>query len=142
MSSREGLAQLLGEFGRSMGISGLRLNEGGLAAVAFDGDLVLHIGHESATDLAVLYIEVAPAHDRQEPGALERRLLEANLTAAETGGGYFALDARNGRPFLVRRLSLRGLALPEFEAAVRDLVDAAEAWSSGPAQAPAGIDDV
>lgn len=130
MSGRQDLAQLVADLGRSMGLPGLRLDEDGLVALAFDGRLVLHIGHEPATDLAVLYIELPAPCGGREPGTLERALLEANLTAAETGGASFALHPETGRPFLVRRLPAPGLALPEFEAMVRDLLDAAEAWSA------------
>lgn len=127
MSSCDEFASVIAEFGRGMGVADLRLDGEGLAALTFDGGITLHLGHEAPTDLAVLYVELPPPSG-QDRAELHARLLEANLTATETGGASLALDPRTGRPFLVRRLPPRGLALPELEAAARAILDAAEAW--------------
>jgi hypothetical protein len=129
MAEHAALARLLAEFGRTSGIGSLALDASGVCALAFDGEVIIHLAAE-ADDAALLYVAVGQPVPEPLQAAMYRRFLEANARGGGPRAVRLALDPRDGAPLLCCPIAADRLSYAEFEAALLWLADAAETWSA------------
>jgi hypothetical protein len=140
MTARAALSALLTELGALTGVGGLSVDGAEGCALAFADRLVIRIGFEAETGLALLSVELGPAPDAAQ-AALLASMLAANLDGRETAGGALAIDGRRGAAVLLRRVDPLHLTAGELEGVLEILVAAGERWRErlAAAGAPDGV---
>ena len=122
------LNNLIREFGASIGIPDLQLDEEFRCSMMFDevpvsfelgdGDESIYIysllGHVPGEGLEQFYAE----------------LLHANYVFADNGGSTLSVDSRSGNVVLIREERLELLRLSRLESVVEQFVNVAEGWMS------------
>jgi hypothetical protein len=138
MSDQDNAQQVIGEFGRSIGIDDLALDEEGYCCLAIDRDLIVNIELDADGGRLVLYSMVGqPGPDRA--AALEM-LMQANYLGQGTGGAILGAQPETGAIVLSCALPADRLDLPAFNGALERFVNTAEDWMrrlAGPAPAAA-----
>ncbi|MEC4720747.1 type III secretion system chaperone [Noviherbaspirillum sp. CPCC 100848] len=119
-------SDLVAELAKASGLSNLKLNEHGVARLAFDKGTEVDLEEDSAEGVLHLYTRVmtVPAEGKE---ALYSRLLEANLYCAETAGATLAVDGARNEVVLCRRLELASTDFTGFSQSLEKLVSACEA---------------
>jgi hypothetical protein len=132
MADSERLQQVLGEFGATVGLEDLRLDEAGHCVLAIDDTLVVNLELDAAKGSAVLYSWLGvPTGDLPE---IYGQLLQANYLGQGTGGATLGLQAETGGIVLSQSVALEHLDLPRFNTALETFVNQAERWSERLAQ--------
>ncbi|MGI9228469.1 MAG: type III secretion system chaperone [Gammaproteobacteria bacterium] len=117
---------LLEEFGNSISIEGLKLDDEARCNLQFD-DVVLSIELGSDEKSAYIYslLGTPPENNLEQFYAV---LLYANYMFQSTAGATLSVDLNNGGVVMVRELPLDGLRLPEFEQVLEQFVNTTEQW--------------
>ena len=132
MPYEERLQQVLREFGASVGLEDLALDETAHCALAIDDKLVVNLEADAACDRAVLYSWLGvPAGEAAD---VYSQLLQANYLGQGTGGATLGLQAETGGIVLSQPIELEHLDLPRFNAALEAFVNQTERWSERLAQ--------
>ena len=125
--SVDALSNLIADFGASIGLPELCLDEDGRVNLEFD-DIPISIESSSRDDAVSIYSLI----DRLPPGVRHERLyaklLNANYLHRETDGGALGVDADTGNIVLVREHNLAAMRPGDFEANVERFINLAERW--------------
>ncbi|MFO1058436.1 MAG: type III secretion system chaperone [Dongiaceae bacterium] len=136
MSDLDAVQQVIGEFGKSIGIDDLALDAEGYCCLAIDHDLIVNIELDATDGQLVLYSVVGqPGPDR---AAVLETLMQANYLGQGTRGAILGLQPGTGAVVLSRALPADRLDLPAFNGALERFVNTAEDWMrrlAGPAAA-------
>jgi hypothetical protein len=133
--SKETVNQVLGEFGKQIGLDDLRLDDNGYAALAFDVVVNLEYDEEPERLLMSAYLG-EPQGERLKTYEL---LLDANFCWQGTAGATLSLERETGGIVLFQALPARALERQALEAALETFVNTADAWTLQ--LAPAAGDD-
>ena len=125
---RKQLETVLQELGEKMGIGAVKLDEGGVARLLFDGATVLDLQYFRESSALGMMISVQELPDDCDASIL-RALLAAPLGSGHLTPGVFpTLDQQSGEVLLMRVLPLAGLSADSLAAAMETLLLCAEAW--------------
>jgi hypothetical protein len=128
MDKRAMADQAVVEFGKLLTVDGLKLgDEDDSCVLVFDGDLLLNIEYDDASERLVfsIYLEELP-RDNAEP--LLRELMGANLYWHRTKGATLCLEDSTGGLMLTYASSVLELDNGRFENIVENMLDQAETW--------------
>jgi hypothetical protein len=129
MDKRDLASRLLADLGKTLTVGALALDPVTQSCVLmFDGDLILNIEYDPASERLVLscYLAEVPAQGA-EP--LLRELLAANLYWHRTRGATLCLEEGTGGIILTYACSVTELDSPAFETVVENFMNQAERWS-------------
>jgi hypothetical protein len=119
--------QILGDFGKTIGLDDLELDAAGYCCLMIDNNLVINIEFEEPDARLLLYAKVGrPGPDR---AAALTAILEANYLGRGTGGATLGLEPESGSIVLSRDLAIAGMDVPGFSDALERFVNTAEVWS-------------
>ena len=140
---RKQLETVLQELGEKMGIGAVKLDEGGVARLLFDGATVLDLQYFADASALGMMISVQELPEECDASIL-RALLAAPLGSGELTPGVFpALDQQSGEVLLMRVMPLAGLSADSLADSMASLLACAEAWQKNglPESATSGRDD-
>ena len=122
----ESTSQLIGEFGRTIGIENLALDEKGCCCLMFD-DVMLNLELTPEPEQFFIYAELGdiPEHGRDEFYA---QLLEANFFFRGTGGATLSLDRGANCVLLAYQMASHDLFLQRFSQILENFVNVAATW--------------
>jgi hypothetical protein len=130
--SKETVNQVLGEFGKQIGLDDLRLDDNGYAALAFD-DVVVNLEYDEEPERLLMSAYLGePQGERLKTYEL---LLDANFCWQGTAGATLSLERETGGIVLFQALPARALERQALEAALETFVNTADAWTLQLAQA-------
>ena len=120
--------QLLADFGASLGLDGLSLDEDGHCALAFD-EVMVNIDFIEETQDLLFYsaLGISDEAQRSDPAIL-LPLLQANYFGMGTAGGQIGIDKTSGMVTLSRAYPLQLLDLQGLTASLQAFVSTAEYW--------------
>ena len=122
--------QLLSDFGASLGLPELSLDETGHCALTFDEvDVNIDFIDETQDLLVYSLLGVSDAAQRGDPAIL-LPLLQANYFGIGTAGGQIGIDKESGAVSLSRAYPLQLLDLPRLGASLQAFVSTAEYWKT------------
>jgi hypothetical protein len=123
---QENFSRVLNEFGDSLGLPGLALDEGGYCGLRFD-DIPVHLELLGERQQVLLHtcLGSVPA---QADKAFHARLLHGNHFFAGTAGATIGVHPESGSIDMALVLEGERLTLEGFERALKAFVDMAEAW--------------
>ena len=122
----EAMQSLIGEFGGSIGIPDLRLDEENRCNLMFDDVAVsFELSHSGESLYIYSYLGDAP---NENPEKVYARLLDANYIFKHTRGATLGMEESSKKIVLIREYNLRIMRLTDFEAVVETFVDLAEYW--------------
>ncbi|MEJ0019479.1 MAG: type III secretion system chaperone [Acetobacteraceae bacterium] len=124
MPYRGAVQQIIAEFGKTIGIDDLSLDEEGYCCLVVDQDNVVNIELDEAAPRLLFYSIVGrPAEGRY------KLLLEANYLGQGTGGGTLGLQPGSGAIVLSREVPLALLDVPTFSTALERFINLTEFWT-------------
>ena len=128
MSHPDAFGQILAQFGRTIGLDDLALDDEGYAALAIDNKLIVNLERDPNGERVLLYCAVGePAGTPLEAYAM---LLEANYLNRGTGGATLGLAPGSDMIVLSLFVPLASLDLPRFTRTIETFLTAAEQWSA------------
>ena len=135
MGSANLLKNLIAEFGASIGIPELTLDEENRCNLMFDE---VAVSFELSPDEDAVYIyaylgDVVPGNNN----ALFASLLDANYLFRGTGGATIGVDEASGRVVMIRSEDLSALRLSRFSSLAEEFINLAELWQKKLAEFPA-----
>ena len=117
---------LLREFGASVGISDLQIDEEYRCNMMFDEVPVsFELGDGDESIYIYSLLGRVPDDGREQ---LYAELLNANYVFADNGGSTLSVDSRSGNVVLLREERLELLRLSRLESVVEQFVNVAESW--------------
>lgn len=121
------LEELLNQFGKSIGLDNLSLEQDETSLLVFDDKVVVNFRYDADHDSLLIFSPVGmlPAQNRAE---ICEYLLQANLFWTGTGGGTLAVDAATDEVILAYRTPVANLDSVSLERLVDSFVTGAEAW--------------
>jgi hypothetical protein len=123
--SKETVNQVLGEFGKQIGLDDLRLDDNGYAALAFD-DVVVNLEYDEEPERLLMSAYLGePQGERLKTYEL---LLDANFCWQGTAGATLSLERETGGIVLFQALPARALERQALAAALETFVNTADAW--------------
>lgn len=123
------LDRLMADFGQSLGIPELALDESGGAALQID-DVVLNLEADDDGRTLVVFADVgAPPRRGEASDEFYETLLKANFLHLGMGGATLGMDREAGFIALVDRVPVTGTGSAEFAERIERLVNLAEAWT-------------
>lgn len=125
--SKSVAADILGEFGRSIGIPELRFDDRNACSLIFDADILVNIGLEVEQDRLVLFSYLGDL-SRAIGGRQCAAMLEGNFFWRGTGGATLSLETASGGALLMQAVPLSGLRAGLFHDMVESFVNMAEYW--------------
>ena len=135
------LEVLLQEFGRSMGIPDLVLDEQDGCALMFD-ETGLMLSYRREANRLCVYTDIGLL--KRATPALLLKLLSANALHQAVGDGVIGVSPDEGRKALVivysQLLDVAVLTLPRLDESLRGFVETAEAWQTQLAEYVQGLD--
>jgi hypothetical protein len=126
MSDHRAIQALIGEFGRSIGLPDLELDEDNYCALLIDEGLVINMEFDEESRQLLLYSLLGQAAG--DTRSVYERLLQANYVGRECGGATFGLRPDNS-VVLSQSLAVPGLDLKDFTARLERFVNEVEAWT-------------
>ena len=127
MADRDTTQQIIGDFGKTVGLDDLELDEAGYCCLVIDKNLVINIELDEPERRLMLYSLVGrPGPDRLP---VPNMAMEANYLGRGTGGATLGVQPEGGGIVLSRGVPLAGLDLPGFNGALERFVNTAEAWT-------------
>lgn len=127
MSDRHTVQGLLGEFGRTIGLDGLELDEDDYCALLIDNSLVVNMEFDEAGKKLVLYSLIGEPNG--ERTAAYDQLLRANYLGRETGAASLGLHPDGKGVVLSQWLPMHGLDGERFTTELERFVNQTEAWT-------------
>ena len=120
--------QVIGSFGRKVGLPGAELSEEGFFSLTVD-DFVVALEAQESADIVTLHVWIGEvASSRRSQVALA--LADANYLLAATQGATLGMDRNTGDVALAAQTAASTLDLLRFELLVERLVNLAEHWRS------------
>jgi hypothetical protein len=127
MAERETVQDIIGGFGRTVGLDDLALDEAGYCCLVIDRDLVVNIELDEPGRRLMLYSAVGrPGPDRL---AALTELMEANYLGQRTNGATLGSRPDSGQIVLSREVPIAALDVPGFNTALEVFVNTAEEWT-------------
>ena len=127
VSDRHTVQALLGEFGRTIGLDGLELDEDDYCALLIDDAHVINMEFDEAGKKLVLYSLIGePMGERT---AAYDQLLRANYLGRETGAASLGLHPDGRGVVLSQWLPLQGLDGERFTMELERFVNQTESWT-------------
>jgi hypothetical protein len=124
MTDRDTIQALLGEFGRSIGLSELALDDSGYGVLLFDEALVVNMEIDRTEQALLLYSLVGePAGD---PVAAYQQALRANFRANRCDEAVLGMQPDGDGIVLSRWIAAPDLELSRFSTAMEQFVNAVE----------------
>ena len=124
--SADMVRNLLQEFGHSIGIPDLQVDEEGRCNLLFDDVAVsFEFSQDEESVYLYSYLATAPEVDLEKFYAT---LLEANYLFRGTNGATLGVEAMSKRVVLIREERLELMRLAQFESVVGGFVNLAENW--------------
>lgn len=120
------LKYLLQDFGNSIGIADLQVDEDARCNLMFD-DIAVSFELSKNERSVYIYSYLADAPDT-DAGYFYAGLLDANYLFKGTDGATLGVEADSRRIVLIREEKLAPLQLAEFEAILEEFVNLAETW--------------
>ena len=117
---------LLREFGDSIGIPGMQIDEEFRCNMMFDE---VPVSFELGDGDETMYVYSLIGHVPED--GLEQfyaRLLHANYVFRDNGGSTLSVDSESGNVVLIREERLESLRLARLESVVEQFVNVAESW--------------
>src|SRR5580765_2819858 len=128
MSDQDTFGRILAQFGRTIGLDNLALDDEGYAALAIDDKLIVNLERDPNGERVLLYCAVGePAGSPLEAYAM---LLEANYLGRGTGGATLGLASDSDMIVLSLFVPLASLDLHGFTRTVEMFITVAEQWSA------------
>ena len=127
MAEREMVQQILGDFGKTIGLDDLGLDGAGYCCLMIDNDLVINIEFEEPDSRLMLYSVVG--HPGADRAASLTAIMEANYLGRGTGGAILGLAPESGAIVLSRDVPIAGMDVPGFSETLERFVNMAESWS-------------
>lgn len=124
----EDMQALISEFGQSLELSDLALDETGYCTLAFNEEWLLNLQYDESLQRLSLFSHlcvVVPECRLQ----VYARLLSANLFWQETDGATLGMDEDTGMAVLALRHDAHGLNLPALEALLETFIANVEYWT-------------
>ena len=137
MADRDTVQQILGDFGKTIGLDGLELDGEGYCCLMIDNDLVINIEFDEPGVRLMLYSKLGrPGPDRL---AALTEIMEANYLGRGTDGATLGIEPGSGAIVLSREVPVAGIDVPGFSNALERFVNMAESWTKrlGEASSPA-----
>ncbi len=131
--SKELMTNLFRQFGQTIGLPELTPDNDGYCCLSFD-ELVVHFQADAQEDDTLLMFSRLGEIDDEEPSALYRDLLAANLFWGGTAGATLGVEPDTKMVVLATKLSLRTLDNVHFEELLKNFIDVAEQWQKKIAQ--------
>lgn len=129
------LNNLLGEFGSSIGMPELELDEENRCNLMFDEVAVsFELSPDEASVYLYSYLGDVVSDDSK---AVFAALLDANYIFRGTMGATMGVDEASGRVVMIRSEDLSALRLSRFQSLVEEFVNLAELWQNKLADFPA-----
>ena len=129
------LNNLLGEFGSSIGMPELELDEENRCNLMFDEVAVsFELSPDEASVYLYSYLGDVASNDSK---AVFAALLDANYIFRGTLGATMGVDEASGRVVMIRSEDLSTLRLSRFQSLVEEFVNLAELWQNRLADFPA-----
>lgn len=124
--SMQSMQNLLCEFGASVGIPSLALDEDNRCNLVFD-DIAVSFELSKAEESFYLYSYLgdAPGENREKVYAM---LLDANYIFRHTRGATLGMEDASKKIILIREYRLERMRLADFESLVEEFVNLAEYW--------------
>jgi hypothetical protein len=127
MAGRDSIQQVMADFGKTVGLDDLGLDEQDYCCLVIEQDLVINIEFDEAGERLMLYSKVGrPGPDRE---AELTKILQANYLGRGTGGATLGLQPESGAVVLSREVPTAGIDVPSFSASLENFVNVAEAWT-------------
>lgn len=135
MGSSNLLKNLIAEFGASLGIPDLALDEENRCNLMFDE---VAVSFELSPDEEAVYVyaylgDVVRAGNKE----LFAALLDANYLFKGTRGATIGVDEASGRVVMIRAEDLSAMRLSRFQSLVEEFINLAELWQKKLAEFPA-----
>lgn len=121
------LQDLIGAFGRTLGMPALALDADGFCRLTFDGTLEVNFQADEGGRL-MLYSPVGAVAEGRRDEVFEA-MLRANLFWQGTRGGTLSVEGDPPRAVLVVLCDWQSLAAPQLAEGVQRFVEAAEDWA-------------
>ena len=119
---------LIREFGQSLELPDLVLDEAGYCTLAFDEKWLINLHYDESLQRLTLFSHVSETIPEHRLKVYER-LLSANHFWRETGGATLSTDSETGGVVLAQRSNGCDLDLPAFEDLIEAFVDNVAYWS-------------
>ena len=120
------LASVLSALGEQLGIPGLAFDHNNCCRLVFDDRQMLELRAAGAQRRLVLSSRLGQA-GAQWPSGAERKLLQANLWRAGTGGGWFALD-EHGQACLQQDVVIEDGGIAELLMKIEAMLNSLDLW--------------
>lgn len=127
MQPREQLADLLGEYGKLIGMPGLSLSKSASCQLTYDNKASIHLDYlseEGRLMLACVILRLPLDHQAEAYADL----MELNLYRQELANGCFALLKEAGLVVLCRQMEVASLDVQTFAEALETLAEAGMLW--------------
>lgn len=123
------LNDLLSDLGNNIGLGPLKLDDGGVCRLVFDGDTSVDIEESGDLEHHLLMHSVVGYTPPEGRLAFYEKLLSGNYLGRQTVGGSLALDPSTGEVLLWRSLDTAQLGVEVFASKISDFVQTARHWS-------------
>ncbi|MEO1017081.1 MAG: type III secretion system chaperone [Pseudomonadota bacterium] len=135
---RDDVQKLLADFGRTIGLDSLSLDDTGRLTLRIDDAFTVDIEHDDEEDIILLAAELTRLGAEPERERL-LELLRGNLFFDATEGATLALDGTDNLVVLQRTMRLEGLVVGEIARVLEIFIATAETWKDRLAQ-PSAIE--
>lgn len=107
------LNEVVGDFGRQMGLNNFALNDRGTAGVRFENGATLRL--EATDETLAMIVGVQPSNAVDAAAFTKKLLTAAHYENAGGAGVRAAILKRTGEAVFVRRLEVRSVDLPKLQ---------------------------
>lgn len=127
--SKENVQLLLKQFGNTIALPDLALDEEGFCSLTFDDKIVLNIQYDHRTENIVIFTEIGKIKDEQSL-KVYARLLEANMFWKDTGGGTLCVEPKTKTTMLEYQEAVAQMDEVRFQRVIEGFINTAEYWIS------------
>lgn len=120
--------RLLTDFGNTLGLDSLTLDEEGYCCLKFD-DLMVNFERVNEEDALLLVYAPLGQMPENAPASVYAQLLQANYFFVGTGGGTLGLSEDGNVVALVQILDISRMEVLGLEEVLQNFVNAADIWS-------------
>lgn len=119
--------KLIQEFGKTIEIPNLTLDEQGYCCLQFD-NITTHLQYNEESEQLVIFVNLGPLSADTTPQGVAN-LLAANLFWMGTRGATLALEPEINNVHILDKIRVRGLDNTAFLKWIETFVDTAEKWT-------------
>jgi len=127
MSERHTINGLLQEFGRTIGIPDLDLDDEGYCILVIDEKLVINMEFDQLGQQLLIYSLVGETSG--DAARVHEQMLRSNYLGRDTGGATLGLRPEDGGVVLSQWVAVPGLDLPRFTAILETFVNQVDDWT-------------